>query len=152
MASISANVYSFGNYYNWPAAMANTTMLTTISAAESAGTSICPKGWHLPTHGTNTKEYYTLYTSTKIDSNDTTGVGMRKYPNNFILSGYKSGSNTNDRGKEGEYWSRSLTANATSYYQSYQAGVFRIGTTNIINNSSTTIKGYGASVRCLADY
>ncbi|MBQ3353099.1 InlB B-repeat-containing protein, partial [Candidatus Saccharibacteria bacterium] len=47
----NVNIYSYGNYYTWSAAMANTESLTSYSASEAANTSLCPTGWRLPTGG-----------------------------------------------------------------------------------------------------
>ena len=43
-------MYSYGNYYTWAAAIADTTAYTTNNQSVT-GTSICPTGWHLPTGG-----------------------------------------------------------------------------------------------------
>ena len=46
----SSNIYSYGNYYTWHAAIADTTAYTTNNQSVTS-TSICPLGWHLPTGG-----------------------------------------------------------------------------------------------------
>ena len=59
MTTSNANIYSYGNYYTWPAALANTNNYTSPTAtvdgktSETVGTSICPLGWQLP-YGRNT--------------------------------------------------------------------------------------------------
>ena len=44
------NVYSYGNYYTWHAAIADISPNTT-SGNSVIGTSLCPAGWRLPTGG-----------------------------------------------------------------------------------------------------
>ena len=44
------NMYSYGNYYTWHAAIADLTYNDTNNQS-STGTSLCPAGWHLPTSG-----------------------------------------------------------------------------------------------------
>ena len=46
----SGNMYSYGNYYTWHAAIADLTHNGTNNQS-STGTSLCPAGWHLPTGG-----------------------------------------------------------------------------------------------------
>ena len=43
-------MYSYGNYYTWAAAIADTTAHSTDNQSV-ANTSLCPTGWHLPTGG-----------------------------------------------------------------------------------------------------
>ena len=45
-----ANIYGYGNYYTWHAAIANTNYNGTNDQS-TEGTSLCPAGWHLPTGG-----------------------------------------------------------------------------------------------------
>ena len=46
----SGNMYSYGNYYTWHAAIADLTYNNTNNQS-TTGTSLCPVGWHLPTGG-----------------------------------------------------------------------------------------------------
>ena len=46
----TVGTYSYGNYYTWPAAIADLTYNGTNSQS-TTGTSLCPTGWHLPTGG-----------------------------------------------------------------------------------------------------
>jgi hypothetical protein len=107
MTTANQNVYSYGNYYNHAAAIADTTMYTNTTTSESSNASICPKGWKLPSGGSSTKEAETLATATKIDSSDISFAGLRRYPNNFIFSGeYYSNSiySIRKRGLGGAYY------------------------------------------------
>ena len=49
-SAIANAFYSYGNYYTWPATIADTTAYTSNNTSV-ANTSICPIGWHLPTGG-----------------------------------------------------------------------------------------------------
>ncbi len=119
--------YSYGNYYTWAAAMANTTYYdssTGTSGSESAGTSICPTNWTLPTSGTTTKDFGTLSRSydgsgenqSVTSTGDIMSNRFRSFPNNFLYSGYFNGSSANGRGSLGRYWSRSAYNSSNSYY------------------------------------
>ncbi|MDO4747300.1 MAG: hypothetical protein Q4A70_03105 [Candidatus Saccharibacteria bacterium] len=46
----SSAMYSYGNYYTWAAAIADTTYYNTNNSSVT-NTSLCPAGWHLPTGG-----------------------------------------------------------------------------------------------------
>ena len=155
-----STVYSYGNYYTWNAAMASTEDLTTRTASESAGTSICPAGWRLPTGGnysTGTNEFYDLTTTISGTEPETGSAGtkywntaanakpvydaLKKFPNNFVWSGYWSTSSANKRGSYGEYWSTSAYSSTHAYdLLYYSASVFPA--------TSNTIRYGGYSVRC----
>ena len=165
MTSTGQNIYSYGNYYSWPAAKANTDYLANIANSNAAQTSICPKGWRLPQGGdkTNesTNEFWSLIvtglnnpnpanydSSTQPYYTGTEEAGpverkLRAFPNNFVYSGYVSGSSVNNRGSNGVYWSATADSylNARNFYF-YNAGVYP-GT---LSNS----KYSGRSVRCIA--
>ena len=147
---INANVYSYGNYYTWAAAMANTSDLTTTSASESANTSICPTGWKLP-YGNNTGNGNTsggfYYLNYKVNNNSnvtnaTASQKLRAYPNNFVFSG-----GIDDdfifRGDHGFYWSTSSNNNMNSY-------ATNINFTGVVPGTQGTNKGVGGPIRCLA--
>lgn len=144
-----SDLYSYGNYYNWAAAMANTNYYTGSSTSEAAGTSICPSNWHLPSSGATTKEYGVLsqrYGGTGgVQSGTGTGDTMsnrfRSFPNNFLYSGYFDDSSARSRSARGDYWSRS----ANSYNQSCR---LYLGSTSL-EPSYCTVKYDGFSVRCL---
>ncbi|MBR0431346.1 InlB B-repeat-containing protein [Candidatus Saccharibacteria bacterium] len=62
MTGTGQNVYSYGNYYTWAAAMANTNYYNSPTStdgngktSETAGTSLCPTGWKLPRGGDKTR-------------------------------------------------------------------------------------------------
>jgi uncharacterized protein (TIGR02145 family) len=144
--------YSYGNYYTWAAAMANTTYYgsaTGTSGSESADTSICPTNWTLPTSGTTAKDFGTLSRSYDGSGENQSGTGtgdimsnrFRAFPNNFLYSGYFSGSSAIYRGSYGYYWSRSAYNSSYSYTLSL--------TSTSLNPSDGVNKYSGFSVRCV---
>ena len=143
-----SNLYSYGNYYTWAAAMASTNYYTGSSTSEAAGTSICPTNWTLPTSGTTAKDFGILsqrYGGTGSNQSGT-GTGdimsnrLRSFPNNFLYSGGFS-SSAYSRGSDGFYWSRSAYSEVSSYG-------LRLYSTNLSPSSSYN-KYSGFSVRCL---
>ena len=146
MMSLSQNVYSYGNYYNWPAAMANTSIMNTSNFSEYAGSSLCPAGWRLPTGGTaaSGKDYNTLVTALNVPTNDSTN--LRKYPNNFIYSGIYSSSNAQSQGTTGVYASSSAN-NDSSYYSLN----FYDTSTQHSSTVATRQKVVGTVIRCIKD-
>lgn len=119
MTNTSQNVYSYGNSYNWPAAVANTNKTTTSNWSSS--TSICPAGWRIPRGGDksnisiNQNDFWILVISTNngvVPANyndmyqpsykDPEEAGLvnrliRKYPNNFVGSHYISSTAFDNR-------------------------------------------------------
>ena len=148
MTSADQNVYSYGNYYSWAAAMANTNYYSGINAtdadnktSETAMTSICPSGWMLPygrTSGNGNNpggfSYYVNHVSSV--SND-----IRSYPNNYLLTGYLTSSFLG-RGSYGYYWSSSSQSGSNSYNMYLTTG-------NIMPGTYNSSKGYGRSIRCV---
>ena len=132
----SANTYSYGNYYNWYSATAGNGKYANGSGYTAPG-DICPAGWTLPTSGSASMDFATLYSSLS-----STVANIRKYPNNFLYSGSVSGSSVGIRGSDGGYWSKSA---GYSYYA--HSLVFY---SNIVNPSNLNDKYNGFSVRCLA--
>lgn len=153
---VAAGMYSFGNYYSWPAALANTIYYSSSSATDADGktsetveTSICPKNWMLP-YGNNVNNGSLTgsfnYLNYKLNNNmenfdSIASNSMRKYPNNIILSGYHQGTTSNYRGAFGYYWS-STVENESSSYRLY------INRTNIYPGTESSDKFLGFSVRC----
>ena len=141
--SISSNVYSYGNYYNWYSATAGNGKYENGSDFVAPG-DICPSGWHLPTSGSASTEFFALDVAlggTGGPTYDTTlSSAYRSYPNNFIYS-FVVDASINNGVPTGYYWSSSVENNA-------RASILSIG-------QSSTAKGifpkyYGLSVRCIA--
>ena len=125
---------TYGNYYNWYAATAGTGDCSMSSG--NAGSSICPKGWRLPTGGSS-GEFQTLHN--KYPSS----AAMQSSPVSFTLSGHRSGSSTDSQGSYGHFWS-STAYDASHVYSLYM-------TTSGVNAASNyNEKYYGFTIRCLA--
>ena len=160
--------YSYGNYYTWNAAMANTNSLTSYSASESARTSLCPTGWHIPTGGDKTRittdnnnEFWNLIvvnlnnntlpanydSSSSPYYNGSTEAGpvdklIRAFPNNFVYSGNFNTASAYSRGSSGYYRSSSADASNYAYYLHFTS-------TGVYPGTSNNGKYYGRTVRCL---
>ncbi|MDO5451618.1 MAG: hypothetical protein Q4F56_00830 [Candidatus Saccharibacteria bacterium] len=158
-----ANYYSYGNYYNWPAAMASTKYYTSgyisdeqeSSKSNLASTSLCPSGWRLPYGSSINGGTYDGDLALLDDSmggtgylnsvNNVTGLSMsyywRQFPNNIIYSGDINNSSINSRGSYGYLW----TTTAFDYDKSYGMS---IGESYINPGIDTYNKFYGFAVRC----
>ena len=145
-------MYSYGNYYTWHAAIADTTY---YSSGDHGTTSLCPTGWRLPigNQSTATNSFGALSVAlggpeggaTANPSSTPTGAVMsktfRSYPNNFLYSGSFSTSSAYDRGSNGYYWSSTAYHNFGSYTLSLSSSYVRPGASNID-------KYNGVSIRC----
>ena len=120
--------YSYGNYYTWAAAMANTDDLTN----SDTGTSICPTGWILPTQSMT----FTL-------TSDLSATIIRKYPNNFIFSGRWTSSGGTSRGSAGYYWTSTI-------YNNTQAYNMYIGSSSALGASHST-RNTAYAIRCVSN-
>ncbi len=159
--------YSYGNYYSWAAAIADTTAHNTNNEIVTS-TSICPTGWRLPIGGqstvnttgdlyiltktlmdgtepNNTNNGYSYYQGTVdgVDLGATASSSLRNYPNNFIYSGYWYGSSATNRGSYGYYWSSSAYYSSSAYRLIFSSS-------NVYPGTSGSSKRYGFSVRCVA--
>ena len=165
-----AGMYSYGNYYTWHAAIADTTAYISENTSVT-NTSICPFGWSLPKGGqttiNTTAEYYLLgkslmkdsgsnsiepiqnygysyYNDTSINvDGDTATKAFRKYPNNFIYSGYVYSGSIDDRGVYGGYWS------STAYSSDY-AYFLRLNRIYVFPGTDELYNYNGRSIRCVA--
>lgn len=146
----SSNIYGYGNYYNWAAAMANTNYYTSSSDSEVSGTSICPYNWHLPSSGTAAKEFSVLsleYGGNGDNQNSSIiSNRFRSFPNNFLLSGYYYSMYTMSRGSSGTYWSRSAYSIDNSFNLNLEYGKLKPSNTYFLYAQN---KSVGFSVRCL---
>lgn len=152
MAAAGQNVYSYGNYYTWAAAMANTSQLTDASTSEAAGTSLCPKGWQLPIGGVGTStnlSFSKLDFALGGDGGDQTNAATsyevwRSYPNNFLYSGEYIDNGSDGVGNSGWYWSTSASSDTIAYRLSFGNNTLSPG-----GAGSSANKYYGMSVRCV---
>ena len=149
-----AAMYSYGNYYTWSAALANTISYDGLTAtdadgktSETVGTSLCPKGWKLPYgynayHGNTSGGFYYLDSQLGgTTNNPALSTTWRSYPNNFLYSGEIYGSSF-DRGYNGYYWSSSNK----SYHQSF---TFELSDEAVYPGDDQESKYSGLTIRCL---
>ena len=132
--NMSSGNTTYGNYYNWYAATAGTG--TCAMTSGSASSSICPKGWRLPTGGSG-GEFQAVYGQYKSTA------AMQASPVSFTLSGHRSGSSTDSQGSYGHFWS-STAYDASHVYSLYMttSGVNAVGNYND--------KYYGFTIRCVS--
>ena len=162
--------YGYGNYYNWPAAMASTTYYNTYSGttgSDAAGTSLCPLGWHLPlgdiSSGTladgandsaNRVGSFSYLDrrmggtgqggSTNSITSTTMSTYWRKFPNNFVYSGAWNVAQTYYRSTRGFYWSSSAISIHNTRSLFFDSSDLHPGTNNYTKYS-------GSSIRCVAN-
>ena len=138
----TSNVSSYGNYYTWAAAMANTNQYGSTSTSAVAGTSICPSGWRLPSLG----QFSALsqgYSGT--GSSDTMSNRFRAFPNDFLISGYFSGSTAYQRGTSSGYWVNSIPMGSGNYVYAH---IWHLSSST--PSSTYMNKYYGYSIRCFS--
>ena len=164
--SASSNVYSYGNYYNWYSATGgNGKHGSSYGNSYHSTGDICPAGWHLPkgankTNETNnefwslivtglnggvnpanydssTNPYYTGTEATPVSNT------LRSYPNNFVYSGYVSGSSVSSRNSYGSYWS-------SSAYSSNNAYTLDFSSSSVYPGTYSSSKYGGWMARCVA--
>ncbi len=99
--------WKVGVYYNYCAASAGT--ICTASATADAGYDICPRGWKLPSGGSN-GDFQKLYDNTSYNTYD-------KYRDalHLPMSGFFRNSPIN-KGKTGDWWSATASVGASRYY------------------------------------
>ena len=158
-------MYSYGNYYTWVAAIADTTDYTANNQSVTS-TSICPTGWHLPKGGNKSNEanndFWALVVTginggtnpANYDSGTTpyyTGTpegldvsyALRAYPNNFVYSGGVFGGSVGNRGSFGYYWSSTSNSGNYAYY-------LTLSSSNVFPGTSNFSKYGGWAIRCVA--
>ena len=139
-SNTSTPVYSYGNYYNWYSATAGNGTYSTGSGVVAAG-DICPAGWHLPyggsgtgTKGGNTSGgFYYLNYKLNNDQNITDGTAsnkLRSYPQNFVYSGYVTGTSIVNRSSGGSYWSSTAYGSVNAYNMLFYSSNVNPGANN----------------------
>ena len=154
-STTNAGMYSYGNYYTWAAAIADTVHYA--DGSDHGTTSICPTGWRLPISNQSVTDRSFGALSVALggpeggaiadSSSNPTGVVMssrfRSYPNNFVYSGDVSSSGSGSgRGSYSGYWSSTATTSPNLAYD------FGLSSTSV-NPSHNYYKSYGRSIRCL---
>ena len=133
---------TYGGYYNFHTVTAGVGRYSSSTEGENITSSICPKGWRLPTSYRSDSDFHLLYNKYNSSSR------LLSAPVNFTLSGLASnlsGSQTlNAVGSTGFYAS-STVYNANDSYTL----TLNIITVNPALKNSYKINGF--SVRCIAD-
>ena len=163
--STTVGMYSYGNYYTWAAAIADTIAHGSNNTSVTS-TSVCPTGWHLPKGGDKSNEANNEFWSLVVTGNNNgtnpanyesstvpyyTGTAeagpvadkLRSYPNNFVYSGYVYNGSVNSRGAYGFYWSSTALSSYRAYYLS-------LNSSNVNPVASADFKYNGRTVRCVA--
>ncbi len=156
--NINGATTTSGYLYSWCMATANsctTLPVKTDGTYQQAPSSICPKGWALP----STTDYQNLLTAAGATSSNGKSILMAS-PYNFVVTGYVVGSNTIPNSTGGYY---STSESSYTYYSamnSYQTRatqdnanyVSRLEITDTYTNVIGAPFGWGSgtAVRCIA--
>ena len=136
--------YLAGNYYSWQAATAG----TAPSGSGTASSSICPKGFELPTSGSSFNStpgsFYNLLNQYGLTGSPTSGNNnIIKAPLYFVRAGHVYGGSTlNNAGSHGYYWSSVALSSSDVYELLFHPSAVRPST----NSNRYT----GFPVRCVA--
>ena len=157
-STTNAGMYSYGNYYTWHAAIADT---TAYSNGDHNATSICPSGWQIPLGNTSTGDIKQgasdtankvpgfSYLDRKMGGTGATqsttagSLRWRRYPVNFVYSGRVYSGSVYGRGSSGNYWSSTASSSVYAYYLNLNSSLVSPGT-NYGN------KYGGWTIRCVA--
>ena len=130
-----------GNYYNWCAA---TVSGDCSSITTEQTSSVCPKGWRLPTNSGD-YSFSNLFGQYGLPTSNTSGdyvSTVEASPLSFTRAGlYYSGYNY--QGGDGYYWSRTPNSSTNAYDFVYNSSYF--------GPQYYSDKFYGFSVRCVLD-
>ncbi|MBR3353179.1 hypothetical protein IKG49_01125 [Candidatus Saccharibacteria bacterium] len=155
----SGSMYSYGNYYNWYSATAGNGTYSK-SSGEAVG-DLCPNGWKLPIGNTSTGDIEQgesdsanrvssfSYLDRKMggtgayQSTAEASLRWRKYPNNYLYSGFVGGERLSSRGTNSGYWS-------STAYSSNIAYDLRLSSADVNPVTPLDNKYFGRTVRCVA--
>ena len=160
-----ARLYSYGNYYTWAAAIADTTSYSTSNQSITT-TAICPSGWRLPKGGDKTNEsnneFWLLFVTRLNNGTNPANYdnqtqpyyvstenaslldALRSYPNNFVYSGLTIyGGKFFNVGTYGSYWTSTTQNVGGAYGAEFWGGTIYPGTYDYG-------KFYGRTIRCVA--
>ena len=135
-----------GVYYNYCAASAGTYCYATYSGTGNASYDICPKGWRLPTGGSNanTSEFRSLANNLgNVTSGNLTGNAYTNFKAAFHagLSGYFDNGSVQAQASIVSFWSSTHSSGSSMYD-------FYLSTTTVYPQNITN-RSYGYSVRCV---
>ncbi len=155
-AAADIRVENGTGYYSWCSATATTCSGATSKGA-NAPSSICPKGWKLPTGmvtGANTSnDFYNLFKNMNLTisgslsatSSTSWGAGdlaiAQGSPYNFAYSGYVNNGSLRSASSEGFWWSRTASSSDNAYNLTIRSGYMHPGT------DSLSLRQYGFAVR-----
>ena len=176
MTGAAQNVYSYGNYYSWSAALANTIYYSSPTATDADGktsetvnTSLCPAGWKLPRGGNKSRESTNDFWSLIV-----TGINGGTNPTNYdsstqpfyadyadnpegpnasiALRGYPnnflySGAANDSSVKNRGSYGYYWSSTTSAYLASYYLSLTR---SNVYPGTGGNEKGGGRPIRCLA--
>ena len=121
---------TYGGYYSFAAAIASVDAYST--SGQNITTSICPKGWDLPTSA--------IYNNLRTTSGNNSYVKMSAAPYSFIYAGYRNGTSFSGQTNSIRLWTSTNYSDRYAYYTAaYNAASY-----------SSNYKRYGESVRCVA--
>ena len=160
--SANANLYSYGNYYNWYSATAGHGTYSTVAGVTTTG-DICPAGWHLPTGHTTSATVsgefgllsdslggykYANNVSRPMNTSTTPTVTImlqrvRHFPNNIVYSGIVRAGSLDNRGSTGSLLSSMAAANDTDHNLNFNSDGIALGI-------GTGPKYNGNAIRCIA--
>ena len=133
---------TYGGYYNFHTATAGVGRYSSSTEGENITSSICPKGWRLPTSYRSDSDFHLLYNKYNSSSR------LLSAPVNFTLSGLASnlagGQILNNVGSTGFYAS-STVYNANDSY------TLTLNNTTVNPALKNSYKINGFNVRCIAD-
>ena len=143
--------YLIGNYYQWNAATAGTGNVITTGTATS---SVCPKGWHLPTQSGDTSFYNlishypglveNLSSATATGTTTTAIAGSPLYL--YGGGGVINSASYHSVGSQGAWWSASpAPVNSHAYALTLEEDL-----TQIIPSDTKSVRSYGYTIRCVA--
>jgi len=133
--------YLIGDQYQWNAATAGT---GGTLASGNTSSSICPKGWKLPTNNNSNSGSFSYLLS--AGSIGTSATILTSPPYFFVRGGGVDQSTSNglfkDAGNYGRYWSSTVSSDSKAYRFVVS------GTFITVSDASSKYNGY--SVRCIA--
>ncbi len=142
--SYNANTANSGNtmYYSWTAATAGAG--TSGVTSGSVDTSICPKGWKLPSGGSN-GEFQKFTAAESIASNNAGSTKVQAAPYNFKYTGRAIDGSFDGDTSFGLWWSSTAYSPAGAYYLYIDNSDVNPGT-----NHTLVSRYLGFAVRCIA--
>lgn len=130
---------SYGGYYTWQVATAGTGSSYT-SDGQNTPSSICPKGWRLPT-GDSSGEFVTVNNAYGGSVSSCANMSATPFPG-FIRSGYIYGAYINAQNEHFDYWSSTAQDSGNAYTMAC--------TSSWLKASRPYSRHAGFAIRCIA--